>query len=133
MWIDVKWEAPRVMVWDDERINCIGGVLRRSCIDELPRLFNVLRGDMSLIGPRPERPEFVAQYEREIEGCALRHLVKPGITGMAQVRQGYAEGLEGVVLKLYHDLDYIRNCSLKMDLAILMRTVPVVFTGWGVR
>lgn len=133
MRVDAERDGIRMAVVNDPRITRIGKLIRKTRIDELPQLLNVLRGDMSLVGPRPERPEFVAQYAGEIEGYALRHLVKPGITGMAQVRHGYAEGLEGAVLKLYHDLDYIRRCSMRTDFVILLRTFPVVMTGWGAR
>ena len=133
MRVDAEREGPRMATHNDARVTRIGRLLRLSRIDELPQLINVLRGEMSLIGPRPERPEFVAQYERQIEGYALRHSIKPGITGLAQVRQGYAENLQGAVVKLYHDLDYIRRCSLRTDLSILLRTLPVVLTGWGAR
>jgi lipopolysaccharide/colanic/teichoic acid biosynthesis glycosyltransferase len=118
---------------NDPRVTCLGRILRRSRIDELPQLINILRGDMSLIGPRPERPEFVAEYARQIEGYSLRHLVKPGITGLAQVRFGYAESLEETVVKFYYDIDYMRNRSIWTDLKILLQTLPVVFTGWGAR
>ncbi|MGD9163423.1 MAG: sugar transferase [Chromatiales bacterium] len=133
MHVDAERNGPRMAARNDPRITRLGGILRLSRIDELPQLINVLRGEMSLIGPRPERPEFVAQYERQIEGYALRHWVKPGITGLAQVRYRYAETPEDAAVKLYFDLDYIRNCSLCMDIAILLQTLPVVFTGWGAR
>lgn len=107
MRIAVRWQAPRVMIWNDERIGCISSILRRSCIDELPRFFSSLRGDMSLIGRRPERPQFVAQYERKIEGYELRDLVKPGVTGVSQIRRGYAEGLERAAVKCIRDLECI--------------------------
>lgn len=133
MRVDAECDGPRITAEKDPRITRLGRILRRSRIDELPQLINVLRGDMSLIGPRPERPEFVAQYERRIEGYSLRHRVKPGITGLAQVRFSYAEGLEDTAVKLYFDLDYIRHGSLGTDFAILLRTLPVVLTGWGAR
>jgi lipopolysaccharide/colanic/teichoic acid biosynthesis glycosyltransferase len=133
MRVDAEPSGPRMAVCDDPRVTRLGRILRRSRIDVLPQLFNVLRGDMSLIGPRPERPEFVAQFEQEIEGYGLRHRVKPGITGLAQVRYSYAESLEDTVVKLYYDLQYVRNCSLKSDILILLRTMPVVVTGWGAR
>ena len=130
---DAEREGPRMATRNDPRVTRLGRILRRSRIDELPQLINVLRGDMSLIGPRPERPEFVAEYARQIEGYTLRHRVKPGITGLAQVRFGYAESLEDAVVKFYYDIDYMRNPSLWTDLKILLQTLPVVFTGWGAR
>jgi lipopolysaccharide/colanic/teichoic acid biosynthesis glycosyltransferase len=133
MRVDAEREGPRMATRNDPRVTCLGRILRRSRIDELPQLINILRGDMSLIGPRPERPEFVAEYARQIEGYSLRHLVKPGITGLAQVRFGYAESLEETVVKFYYDIDYMRNRSIWTDLKILLQTLPVVFTGWGAR
>ena len=133
MRVDAEQNGPRMATSNDPRITRIGAILRRSRFDELPQLINVLRGEMSLIGPRPERPEFVSQYERKIEGYAMRHRVKPGITGLAQVRYTYAESLEDSAVKLYYDLDYVRNCSLRQDLAILLQTLPIVLTGWGAR
>ena len=88
---------------------------------------------MSLVGPRPERPEFVRRFESEIEGYALRHRIKPGITGLAQVNYGYADNLEGTAVKLFYDLSYIKGASLSSDLAIVLRTLPIVLTGEGAR
>jgi lipopolysaccharide/colanic/teichoic acid biosynthesis glycosyltransferase len=133
MCVDAERDGPCMATRNDPRVTRLGRILRLSHIDELPQLINVLRGDMSLIGPRPERPEFVAQYEQQIEGYALRHWVKPGITGLAQVRFNYAVSLEDTLVKFYLDLDYIKNCSLRMDLAILLQTLSVVFTGRGAR
>jgi len=133
MRVDAEWDGPCMATRNDPRVTRLGRILRRSRIDELPQLINILLGDMSLIGPRPERPEFVAEYARQIEGYTLRHRVKPGITGLAQVRFGYAESLEETVVKFYYDIDYMRNRSLWNDIKILMQTLPVVFTGWGAR
>ena len=115
----------------DPRVTAVGRLIRRTRIDELPQLFNVLRGDMRLIGPRPERPCFVAQFTREIPHYAQRHAVKPGITGLAQVRVGYTADALGAAEKLRHDLDYVRNRSAWLDLRILLATVRVVATGSG--
>lgn len=130
---DAEREGPRMAARNDARITRIGKLLRRSRIDELPQLINVLRGEMSLVGPRPERPEFVSRYEREIEGYAWRNCVKPGITGLAQVRMGYAENLRETAFKFYYDIDYIRSSSLRKDMGILLQTAFVVFTGQGAR
>ncbi len=130
---DAESEGIAMTLHDDPRVTRLGRLLRLSRIDELPQLINVLRGDMSLIGPRPERPEFVGYFNREIEGYGLRHQVKPGLTGLAQVSFGYGEGLEGAVAKLYYDLSYIKGVSLVGDLAILMRTFPVVISARGAR
>ena len=98
---DAESDGIAMTLHDDPRVTRLGRLLRLSRIDELPQLINVLRGEMSLIGPRPERPEFVGYFNREIEGYGLRHRVKPGLTGLAQVSFGYGEGLEGAVVKLY--------------------------------
>jgi exopolysaccharide biosynthesis polyprenyl glycosylphosphotransferase len=112
---------------DDPRITRIGRLLRRTHLDELPQLVNVLRGDMTLVGPRPEQPEFVDRLEEIITFYARRHLVKPGLTGWAQVRCGYAGSDIGSAWKLSHDLYYIKHRSLAFDLAILCETVRTVF------
>ena len=130
---DAESDGIAMTLHHDPRVTRLGRLLRLSRIDELPQLINVLRGEMSLIGPRPERPEFVGYFNREIEGYGLRHRVKPGLTGLAQVSFGYGEGLEGAVVKLYYDLSYIKGVSLVGDLAILMRTFPVVISARGAR
>jgi lipopolysaccharide/colanic/teichoic acid biosynthesis glycosyltransferase len=119
-------EAQSGPVWaakNDSRITPIGKILRETHLDELPQLINVLAGHMSLIGPRPERPEFVARLERTIPGYRGRHSVRPGVTGLAQMRLPADSDLEGVRLKLAHDLYYVRRLSLAMDLRIAVSTV----------
>ncbi|MCU7796052.1 MAG: sugar transferase [Candidatus Thiodiazotropha sp. (ex Myrtea spinifera)] len=133
MRIDAESDGVMTAAVHDRRITRIGRFIRKSRIDELPQLFNVLRGEMSLVGPRPERPEFVSQYDRQIEGYALRHSVKPGITGWAQVSYRYGETLEDAAVKLFYDLNYIRKGCLRLDLEILLWTIPVVLTGRGAR
>jgi lipopolysaccharide/colanic/teichoic acid biosynthesis glycosyltransferase len=103
--------------------------MRRLRLDELPQLWNVLRGDMSLVGPRPERPEFLIELSQRIPYWTRRHLIKPGVTGWAQVRQGYAASAEETSVKLSYDLWYLRHRSLTVDLAILLRTLFVVLHG----
>jgi sugar transferase (PEP-CTERM system associated) len=123
-------------VWasaNDNRVTRVGQVIRRLRIDELPQLFNVLRGDMSLVGPRPERPFFVEQLTQEIPFYALRHSVKPGVTGWAQVRYPYGATVEDSQEKLQFDLYYVKNHSLFLDLVVLLETVGVVLTGKGAR
>ncbi|MEP7183470.1 MAG: TIGR03013 family XrtA/PEP-CTERM system glycosyltransferase, partial [Betaproteobacteria bacterium] len=118
---------------DDVRVTRLGRLLRRSRIDELPQLINVLRGEMSFVGPRPERPAFVAMLTEQIPFYAVRHSVKPGITGWAQVRYSYGATVEQAAKKLEYDLYYVKNHSLFLDLLILLETVRVVLLGEGAR
>jgi sugar transferase (PEP-CTERM system associated) len=124
---------PRWASANDDRVTRVGQVIRRLRIDELPQLFNVLRGDMSLVGPRPERPFFVDQLTQEIPFFALRHSVKPGVTGWAQVRYAYGATVEDSQEKLQYDLYYVKNHTLFLDLVVLIETVGVVLTGRGAR
>lgn len=116
---------------NDPRVTRIGRILRKTRLDELPQLWNVLRGEMSLIGPRPERPEFVEQWKKIIPHYKTRLLVKPGITGWAQVCGKYDEGPETVWEKLEYDLYYLRNLSPSLDFEILARTILVMLFGKG--
>lgn len=123
-------------VWaqqDDPRITRFGRFMRRSRIDELPQLWNVLKGEMSFVGPRPERPVFVASLEEQLPYYAARHSVKPGLTGWAQVRYAYGSTVEEATRKLQFDLYYVKNHSLFLDLFILFETVRVVIFGEGAR
>lgn len=122
---------PRWAASNDDRVTRVGRVIRKLRIDELPQLFNVLKGDMSLVGPRPERPFFVDQLSGEIPFYGARHSVKPGVTGWAQVRYHYGSTVEDAVQKLQYDLYYVKNHSLFLDLVILFETVGVVLTGAG--
>ncbi len=115
----------------DARITSIGRFLRRTRIDELPQLWNILKGDMSLIGPRPERPEFMMKLQEHIPNFIDRLGLKPGMTGIAQVVNGYDNELEGFRRKVSYDLLYLQNCSVWNDIKILARTVRVVITGQG--
>lgn len=124
---------PRWASANDDRVTRVGHLIRRLRIDELPQLFNVLRGDMSLVGPRPERPFFVEQLTQEIPFYALRHSVKPGVTGWAQVRYPYGATVEDSQEKLQYDLYYVKNHTLFLDLVVLLETVNVVLTGKGAR
>jgi Sugar transferases involved in lipopolysaccharide synthesis len=114
----------------DPRVTGIGRFIRRTRIDELPQLVSILKGDMSLIGPRPERPYFTEKFNRDIPGFKQRLLVKPGLTGLAQVSGGYELTPQE---KLVYDLDYIRNLSPEMEFRILLKTVRVILTGEGAR
>jgi len=116
-----------------DRITRLGQLLRRSRIDELPQFLNVLAGHMSFIGPRPDYWDHAKHYLDTIPGYRQRHVVRPGITGLAQVDGGYAEGVDATVLKTRHDLRYIRGNGLAMELYVLWRTIYVVFTGFGAR
>jgi len=116
---------------NDPRVTRVGNIMRKFRIDELPQLFNVLRGDMSFVGPRPERPFFVKQFCEEIVFYNVRHSVKPGITGWAQVRYKYGASKDDAVQKLQYDLYYVKNNSLFLDLLILIDTLSVVIFGAG--
>lgn len=121
-------------VWaveSDPRITPVGRVLRRTRIDEIPQFLNVLRGDMSIVGPRPEREFFYVQLKKEIPDFPRRLRAKPGITGLAQVNNGYTNTVEGTRIKLRHDLEYIENLRPSADAKILFKTVSVVVTGKG--
>lgn len=115
----------------DARVTSIGRFLRRTRIDELPQLWNILKGDMSLIGPRPERPEFMMKLQEHIPNFMDRLGLKPGMTGIAQVVNGYDNDLEGFRRKVSYDLLYLQNCCVRNDIKILIRTVRVVITGEG--
>jgi len=117
----------------DPRITRVGRFLRRWSLDELPQLFNILRGDMSWVGPRPEAASLEQGYVRDIEHFALRGIVRPGVTGWAQINQGYAHAPDEMRSKLEHDLYYLKHCSLWLDLVIVLRTFAVVFRGTGAR
>lgn len=117
----------------DPRITRVGRFIRKTRIDELPQLFNVLRGEMSIVGPRPERPTFVDRLKREVRFYDVRHSIKPGLTGWAQVRFNYAASMEDSQRKLQFDLYYVKNHSLALDIRILFETVRVVVRGEGAR
>ena len=116
---------------DDLRLTSIGVFLRKTSLDELPQLFNVLQGDMSLVGPRPERPNFVQEHSKKVDGYERRLEVKPGLTGLAQVESGYDDSISSVVTKVKYDVDYIENRSIWLDIKIMLKTVKVVCTGKG--
>ncbi|MBQ4132294.1 MAG: sugar transferase [Desulfovibrionaceae bacterium] len=118
---------------NDPRVTRVGRIIRKLRIDELPQLFNVIKGDMSLIGPRPERMEFVRELEKKIPYYYLRHTVKPGITGWAQVSYPYGASEEDSRIKLEYDLYYVKNISLMFDLQILLKTIGVVLFPSGAR
>lgn len=123
--------TPRWAGAGDSRVTRVGKIIRKMRIDELPQLFCVLKGDMSLVGPRPERPYFVERLTQDIPYYALRHAIKPGLTGWAQVRYHYGSSVEDSGQKLQYDLYYVKNHSWLLDLVILFETVGVVLTGKG--
>jgi sugar transferase (PEP-CTERM system associated) len=127
-------EADTGATWaqdDDPRITRVGRFLRSSRLDEIPQLWCVLKGDMQFVGPRPERPEFVEWLSREIPFYGVRHVVRPGITGWAQVRYKYGNTLEDAKEKLQYDLFYIKNASIGLDLLIMFQTIKIVLLGRG--
>ncbi len=130
---DAEAAGPQFAKKKDPRITGIGRFIRKTRVDELPQLINILRGDMSLVGPRPERPVFVDQLAEKIPFYGQRHQVKPGLTGLAQISYGYSEGEEDHLHKLQYDLCYIKNLSLTLDLAIMAKTLKVVVLGTGAR
>ena len=111
----------------DPRATRVGRILRKTHLDELPQFFNVLRGEMSLVGPRAERPELVSWFQQSVPFYRARLLVKPGITGWAQVNYGYTATVDETIVKLEYDLFYIMNRNLLMDIAILLRTPTTIF------
>ena len=130
MYIDAEKDGHKWASENDDRITKVGGIIRNTRIDELPQLVNILKRDMSFIGPRPERPEFVKEFLKDIPDFNDRLVVKPGITGWAQVNGGYSlTPKEKLVLDKY----YIENEGVKLDLLILLKTIIVVFTGDGAR
>lgn len=120
------WATP-----DDDRVTPIGRVLRKYRLDELPQLFNVLRGDMNVVGPRPEQPRIFATLREEVDNYPLRQRVLPGITGLAQINHNYDQCIEDVRTKVRYDLEYLEKASPAQDLQILLRTVPVVLFKKG--
>lgn len=132
MYQDAEKDGARWASRHDSRITRVGAFLRKTRIDELPQLINVLKGEMSLIGPRPEREVFIRELEQHVPFYRFRHRVKPGITGLAQVRYTYGASIQDAMHKHRHDLYYIKHQSLALDLHILWKTVRVVLTGQGV-
>lgn len=130
MYIDAEKDGPKWASENDERITKIGRIIRKTRIDELPQLVNILKRDMSFIGPRPERPEFIKEFIKYIPDFNDRLLVKPGITGWAQVNGGYSLTPKE---KLEFDKYYIKNRGFKLDLLILIKTIIVIFTRHGAR
>ena len=131
MKIDAEKNGAQFATKGDPRVTCIGRFLRQTRLDELPQLWNVLRGEMSLVGPRPERPEFIDKLSAEIPNYINRLGLKPGLTGLAQIINGYDNNIESFKRKVNLDLLYLQNCCLLNDLKIMFRTIRVVLTGSG--
>jgi sugar transferase (PEP-CTERM system associated) len=130
---DAEADGPQWAGNGDSRITWVGRWLRKTRLDEVPQLWNVLRGDMSFVGPRPERPEFVESLTRELPYYQLRHIIRPGLTGWAQVNYHYGASVEEAKEKLRYDLYYIKNISLTLDLLVLFETVKTVLIARGSR
>ena len=130
MTIDAEKEGAKWAEVNDPRITHVGAFIRKTRIDELPQLVNVLKGDMSIVGPRPERPFFTAKFNKEIKGFENRLLVKPGLTGLAQVSGGYDISPSE---KLKYDLAYIQNLTFSLEVKIILKTFKVILTGEGAR
>ena len=133
MRVDAEPDGPVWAEEDDPRITRVGRIIRKLRIDELPQFVNIIRGEMSFVGPRPERPEFVEMLEQKIPYYSQRHLVKPGLTGWAQIRYPYCASVEDAVQKLQYDLYYIKNQSLMLDVVTLFETARIVLFGRGAR
>ena len=128
---DAEKGGPKLACENDPRITRVGRFMRKTRIDEIPQFINVIRGDMSFIGPRPERSFYINQVKREVPEFTMRLMVKPGITGLAQVENGYTKTIGEMKGKLFYDLKYIANLSLTQEIRILFKTVYVVVTGKG--
>jgi len=131
--VDAEENGPVWAKVDDERVTRVGQIIRKLRFDEIPQMFNVLKGEMSFIGPRPERPFFVDSLKNEIPFYSERHVVRPGITGWAQISYQYGASKEDALEKLKYDLYYIKHMSLILDLMILYETIKIVFWGKGAR
>ncbi|WP_315900893.1 sugar transferase [Halomonas sp. DP1Y21-3] len=133
MSLDSEKDGARLAQSGDIRVTRVGKIIRKTRLDELPQFFNVIKGEMSLIGPRPEQRAFVEKFEDEIPFYIYRHVVKPGITGWAQVVQGYASDADDTRIKIQHDFYYIKHFSLWLDILIVFKTLKTIFTGFGAK
>jgi exopolysaccharide biosynthesis polyprenyl glycosylphosphotransferase len=131
MRIDAEQSGPRWAAADDDRTTRVGKFIRKVRIDEIPQFWNILKGEMSFVGPRPERPHFVTQLADEIPYYEQRHLIAPGLTGWAQIKYRYGASIEDARQKLQYDLYYIKNQSLALDAAILFETVKTIIFSRG--
>lgn len=131
MRVDAEKSGPQWVRQQDQRITRIGALLRLTRLDELPQLWAVVTGDMSLIGPRPERPHFEEELEQKISHYRLRHSIRPGLSGWAQVNYPYGASIEDAANKLSYDLYYMRNFSIWLDLLVMIKPVRLVFNAGG--
>ncbi|KKQ34954.1 MAG: Sugar transferase involved in lipopolysaccharide synthesis [Candidatus Nomurabacteria bacterium GW2011_GWB1_37_5] len=124
---NAEQDGAKWAVRNDHRITPLGRILRSTHLDEMPQLWNILRGDISFVGPRPERPEFTENLKKEIPHYEMRHIIKPGLTGWAQISYRYGASVADATEKLKYDLYYIKNRSLVLDLLIILKTIRMVF------
>jgi lipopolysaccharide/colanic/teichoic acid biosynthesis glycosyltransferase len=130
---DAEKDGPVWAGLEDKRVTRVGRIIRKMRLDEMPQIINVMKQEMSFVGPRPERPFFVKRLEREIPYYFYRHSIRPGITGWAQLCYSYGASKEDAIEKLKYDLFYIKNLSFIFDLTIILETIKVVFWGRGAR
>lgn len=132
MYAGAEANGPMLSKEDDKRITPFGSIMRKYRLDELPQFWNVLKGDMALVGPRPERKYYIDQIVKKAPYYYLLHNVRPGITSLGMVKYGYAGNVDQMLERLYYDMLYYENMSLKLDIAILLYTVKTVVTGKGI-
>jgi sugar transferase (PEP-CTERM system associated) len=128
---DAEKDGPVWAKTDDQRMTRVGRIIRKIRVDEIPQFWNILRGDMNFVGPRPERPHFVAQLAEEIPYYEQRHLIAPGLTGWAQINYPYGASIEDAKQKLQYDLYYMKNQSLALDATIMFETIKTILLGKG--
>jgi len=131
MRVDAEKEGPVWASKDDDRATRVGRIIRKIRVDEIPQFWNILRGEMNFVGPRPERPHFVAQLAEEIPYYEQRHLIAPGLTGWAQIKYPYGASIEDARQKLQYDLFYVKNQSLILDAIVMFETVKIILFGRG--
>jgi len=131
MVVDAEAAGPRLSSAGDPRITSWGRIIRRTRLDEMPQFWNVFKGDMSVVGPRPERTHFIEKIKERNPDYSRLHSIKPGVTSRGQVFYGYAENVEQMCIRMGYDLDYLENISLKSDLVIILRTIKVMFQAKG--